>query len=93
AQSMKSSTTTIAQAVQALNADRRLMVTATPIQNRLSELFSLFHFLRFYPHIDHRSLTWGSGDPEEDVKRLKQLLGFIMHRRLNGILSLPKGRI
>lgn len=66
------------------------MVTATPIQNRLSELFSLLGFLRLYPYNEQRSLTWESENPEIAIERLKKLLGFIMLRRLKEILHLPK---
>lgn len=66
------------------------MVTATPIQNRLSELFSLLRFLRIYPYNEQRSLTWGSENPELAIERLKTLLKFIMLRRHKDVLHLPK---
>lgn len=66
------------------------MVTATPIQNRLSELFSLLQFLRLYPYNEQRSLTWESKNPDQAIERLKKLLGFIMLRRLKSILHLPE---
>ncbi|KAH7876549.1 SNF2 family N-terminal domain-containing protein, partial [Lentinula edodes] len=35
-----------AQAAFAVNAEHRWCLTGTPVQNRISDLFSLFHFLR-----------------------------------------------
>lgn len=79
-----------AQATCSLKTDRRWVVTATPIQNRLSELFSLFRFLRLYPYGEHNGLEWETKDPDLAVQRLKKLLGFTMLRRLNHILHLPE---
>ncbi|KAI7785009.1 DNA repair protein rad5 [Diaporthe eres] len=87
---IKDSTTAAAKAARALNADRRWVVTATPIQNHISELFSLFRFLRLYPYDGHRAYTSESETPEQTTERLKILLGFTMLRRLNRILALPK---
>lgn len=92
AQFIKDRTTTTAQASCDLIADRRWIVTATPIQNRLSELFSLFRFLRLYPYDEYRSLTLEAQTPEQALDRIKLLLGFIMLRRLNNILDLPERR-
>lgn len=68
----------------------RWAVTATSIQNSLYELFSLFRFLRLYPYDENSSLSWDSDSPEQALERLKRLLGFVMLRRLNHILTLPK---
>lgn len=87
---IKDSTTATAKAARALNADRRWVVTATPIQNHISELFSLFRFLRLYPYDGHRAYMPESETPEQATERLKKLLGFTMLRRLNHILALPK---
>ncbi|KAH8746513.1 SNF2 family N-terminal domain-containing protein [Diaporthe sp. PMI_573] len=90
AQVIKNNRAATAQAACALNANCRWVVTATPIQNRLSELFSLLQFLRLYPYNEHNSLTWESDNPELAIKRLKTLLGFIMLRRHKDILHLPE---
>lgn len=66
------------------------MVTATPIQNRLAELFSLLRFLRLYPYNEHRSFAWESENPDLAIERLKTLLRFIMLRRHKDILHLPE---
>ena len=45
AQYIKNHTTKVAQAVKALSARHRFALTGTPIENRLSELWSIFDFL------------------------------------------------
>ncbi len=45
AQYIKNHKTKAARAVKAINADHRIALTGTPIENRLSELWSIFDFL------------------------------------------------
>ncbi|TPF86253.1 helicase [Bifidobacterium sp. UTCIF-37] len=45
AQVIKNHTTKIAKAVKAIDAEHRFALTGTPIENRLSELWSIFDFL------------------------------------------------
>ncbi|MBW3081098.1 SNF2-related protein [Bifidobacterium saguinibicoloris] len=45
AQVIKNHTTKIAKAVKTIEADHRIALTGTPIENRLSELWSIFDFL------------------------------------------------
>ncbi|MBN1286109.1 MAG: DEAD/DEAH box helicase [Anaerolineae bacterium] len=45
AQNIKNPSTKQAQAARALKADHRLALTGTPVENRLSELWSILHFL------------------------------------------------
>jgi SNF2 family DNA or RNA helicase len=45
AQAVKNSTTLSAKAVRLLNADHRLALSGTPVENHLGELWSLFEFL------------------------------------------------
>ena len=45
AQNIKNSSTKQAQAARALNAEHRIALTGTPVENRLSELWSILHFL------------------------------------------------
>ncbi|WP_459206099.1 DEAD/DEAH box helicase [Pseudomonas sp. MLB6B] len=45
AQSIKTSTSKAAQAARELQAQQRLCLTGTPMENNLGELWSLFHFL------------------------------------------------
>ncbi|KAI1399171.1 SNF2 family N-terminal domain-containing protein [Hypoxylon fuscum] len=93
---IKDPSTVTAKAAYTLNADRRWAVTGTLIQNRLSELCSLFRFLQINPYSDKEAFDeditslWSSGKEEEAVSRLKKLLNFIMLRRSNDILHLPK---
>lgn len=46
---IKSRHTRTARAIYALQAERRWCLTATPIQNTLDDVFSLFHFLKMEP--------------------------------------------
>jgi superfamily II DNA or RNA helicase len=45
AQSIKNSSTDSAKAVRLLKADQRLALTGTPVENRLTDLWSIFEFL------------------------------------------------
>lgn len=42
----------VARAVSSLTADRRWCIIGTPIQKRMSDLFSLLRFLKTYPYND-----------------------------------------
>jgi len=83
-------------AVVELQAERRWAVTATPVQNRLSELQSLLHFLRVYPYSEknvfqsHISDLWASGEETEAIQRLKRLLNALMLRRSGNQVSLSE---
>lgn len=85
-----------AQAADALKAGRRWAVTGTPVQNGLSDMFSLFHFIQVYPYSDrsivdkHIFTPWTIGDREDAIKRLKKLLQYIMLRRSADIITLPE---
>ncbi|KAF8512943.1 SNF2 family N-terminal domain-containing protein [Hysterangium stoloniferum] len=85
---IKDSKTNIAHKLQGLGAQRRLILTGTPIQNNLFELWSLLHWL--YPSVfiqttqarfqDAFDLTQGRYDPPF-LNSVHQLLGLIMLRR------------
>jgi len=45
AQNIKNPSTKQAQAIRQLPADHKIALTGTPVENRLSELWSIFHFL------------------------------------------------
>lgn len=85
-----------AQAALALRADRRWAVTGTPVQNGLSDMFSLFRFIQVYPYserciVDQHIITpWTTGDREDAIQRLRKLLQYIMLRRPSSIISLPE---
>ncbi|KAK4464980.1 SNF2 family N-terminal domain-containing protein [Cladorrhinum samala] len=92
---IKNAASLTAKATFALKSEKRWAVTATPIQNRLTELVSLFQFLQVFPYSDkavfesHISSLWSMGQPEQALQRLKQLLGFIMLRRSANAITLP----
>ncbi|KAH8743203.1 SNF2 family N-terminal domain-containing protein [Diaporthe sp. PMI_573] len=85
-----------AQATLALKAIRRWAVTGTPVQNGLSDMFSLFRFIQVYPYserscFDEQIVTpWTKGSRDDAIKRLKKLLQYIMLRRPGTIITLPK---
>ncbi|KAF5982360.1 global transactivator [Fusarium bulbicola] len=94
AHEVKDLSTSKARAVCALKASRRWVVTGTPIQNKLSELFSLFHFLRLDPYSERRSFDeaitnpWLNGE-DRGLQALKRLLGYTMLRRSKNAIVLP----
>ena len=92
---IRESSTSLAQAVFALEASRRWAVTGTPIQNRLSDISSLFRFLRVYPFDDphvfktHVVQSWKSRLDPQAVARLKTLINSITLRRSKQTIELP----
>ncbi|KAK4221968.1 SNF2 family N-terminal domain-containing protein [Podospora fimiseda] len=92
---IKNTASLTAKATFALRSERRWAVTATPIQNRLTELASLFQFLRLFPYCEkaafdtHITNLWTIGQAEEALKRLKRLLGFVMLCRSSEAITLP----
>ncbi|KAJ3905662.1 P-loop containing nucleoside triphosphate hydrolase protein [Lentinula edodes] len=98
-----------AQAAFAVNAEHRWCLTGTPVQNRISDLFSLFHFLRvknfsnaqwFRSNIEYPVTKNDKKDVAQANRLLKLALSHIMLRRLktdyvNGlpILVLPELKI
>lgn len=89
-------TSLTAEAICALNADRRWAMTGTPIQNRLSDLSSLLQFLRVYPYSNPDRFNediihlWKDHAEEEAIDRAKKLFHLIGIRRSNSTIDLPK---
>lgn len=90
AQYIKNHTTKVAKAVKRLRAEHRFALTGTPIENRLSELWSIFDFLmpgllgsyaRFRERYEQPILAPG---PERSVMaaKLQALVGLFIKRRL-----------
>lgn len=71
-------------------------MTGTPLQNRIGDIAALCQFLRLDPYEDrdifNKDITdpWKCGDHELAVSRLKRLLGFVLLRRNQGTVKLPK---
>lgn len=88
AQNIKNPTAKQSQAIRQLKAEFRLAMTGTPIENRLSELWSIMHFLnpgylgqreRFRSDF---ALPIERYQNEEALDRLKQLISPFMLRRV-----------
>jgi hypothetical protein len=83
------------QSVCSLEARSRWAVTGTPIQNRLTDLATLFQFLRIHPFDQPLTFEaefvrpWKSGSGPSAVAKLKMLVRFITIRRSKDILQLP----
>jgi SNF2 family DNA or RNA helicase len=88
AQQIKNSAARVSQSVRSIPADRRIAMTGTPVENRLSELWSIMHFLnpgilgserafreRFAKPIER-------GGDDEAAARLRRITGPFILRRL-----------
>ena len=87
AQNIKNPTAKQTQAVRQLAADFRLALTGTPVENRLSELWSIMHFLNPGYLKSRQAFRQDFGLPierygdEEATQRLKTMVGpFILRR-------------
>lgn len=87
AQAIKNPSSKVAQAAYRLRADFRLTLSGTPVENRLDELWSQFHFLNrgllgSRKNFDDRyAKPIGTGDVELTAK-LRERIGPFMMRRL-----------
>jgi superfamily II DNA or RNA helicase len=81
-QAAKNAETETAKAVRLLNADHRLALSGTPVENHLGELWTLFDFLN--PGMLGRAALFGAGvrnpDPETREILAKALRPFILRR-------------
>lgn len=94
AQYIKNQTTAAAKAVKVVNSRVRYALTGTPIENRLSELWSIFDYLMpgflFSYEVFKREMETPivkNGD-ETAMKRLQKMVGpFILRRRKEDVLK------
>ncbi len=94
AQYIKNQTTGAAKAVKQINSKKRFALTGTPIENRLSELWSIFDYLMpdylysydyFKKHFESRIVN---DKDEESSASLKKMIGpFILRRRKLDVLK------
>ena len=87
--------TQLAQAVCALEADRRWAVTGTPIQNHVTDFVALLRFLRVHPYdqpsmFEYDIVNLWKNDSEAAITRLKKLITCIGLRRTGGTIDLPE---
>lgn len=87
AQYIKNHETLAARAVKALDAQHRFALTGTPIENRLSELWSIFDFLMpgllgSYDRFRERYEVPISEGDDEVAERLREAVGPFVLRRL-----------
>ncbi|OCL00503.1 uncharacterized protein K441DRAFT_651441 [Cenococcum geophilum 1.58] len=87
--------TNTAKAVCSLHSASRWAVTGTPLQNRLTDLATIFHFLRVCPYDDPKTFdaditqVWKSRQDTHAIERLKRLLQCILLRRSKNSIELP----
>ena len=85
----------LAKSTRTLQADKRWAVTATPIHNRLTDLFSLFKFLGCSPFNDQKvfnaqvAQNWRARSDPDSVVRLKTLVNCLALRRPKTTIELP----
>jgi superfamily II DNA or RNA helicase len=98
AQAIKNPDTRAARAARALPATYRLVVTGTPVENHLGDLWSLMAFAHpgLLPRRKAFTTRYASGDPDE-VARLRAVVGPFLLRRVKtdpGILpDLPDRQV
>ncbi|OAG44651.1 hypothetical protein AYO21_01141 [Fonsecaea monophora] len=84
---IRNQNTKSANSVYSLTSQRRWCITGTPIQNRLTDLFSLFRFLRLDPFGDYKVFEkeilgpWKSKLDDIATARLRYIVKAIMLRR------------
>ncbi len=103
---IKNSNAKTAKAAKLLNAKRKWIISGTPIQNNLSELWSLLHWLDVQPYAEKRSLFKNQIENRVKVgdrlglRRLQTLVQAICLRRtksdkVNGkpLVQLPEKKV
>ncbi len=90
AQNIKNHTTQAAKAVKIVDAAQRFALTGTPIENTLSELWSIFDFLmpgildRYKRFRENYEQPIAAGQDERAAERLKKMIRPYILRRLKG---------
>lgn len=94
AQNLKNPMTAAAKSVKLLKAKTRLALTGTPIENRLSELWSIFDFIMPGYLYDYRTFKEEMESPiaknqdEEATEHLKRMVSpFILRRQKKDVLK------
>ena len=93
-QHVKNQSTQISKAVKAVNCRQRFVLTGTPIENRLSELWNLFDFLMPGYLYSHRAFVEKLEKPiiksknEEAMQQLRKLVQpFLLRREKKDVLK------
>lgn len=93
-QHVKNQSTLVSKAVKAVNCRQRLVLTGTPIENRLSELWNLFDFLMPGYLFSHRTFVEKLEKPiiksknEEAMAQLRKLVQpFLLRREKKDVLK------
>ncbi|KAJ3360096.1 Chromodomain helicase DNA binding protein [Allomyces javanicus] len=84
AHKLKNKSSKISELLKGFSMDHRVLLTGTPLQNSLDELWALLHFLEpdKFPSEKSFMAQYGSLKTSSDVERLQQLLQPLMLRRL-----------
>lgn len=94
AQYIKNHGTQVAKSVKKINATHKFALTGTPIENRVSELWSIFDFLmpgvlysytRFHQDFEMPIMTHGDASMKEKLRRM--IGSFILRRLKNDVLK------
>ena len=81
---LKNRASKAAEVLGMFRLEHKILLTGTPLQNNLEELFALLHFLQPQRFADEDDFLdeFGSLEKQEDVIRLQELLRPLMLRRL-----------
>ncbi|CAH0481841.1 unnamed protein product [Peronospora belbahrii] len=88
--SIKNSNTSRFKRITALRARSRLVLSGTPIQNKLNELLTLLSFLmpRMFDHGSDELLSFFDGSEEKKCEKVRKILApFILRREKKYVLS------
>ncbi|GMG16035.1 unnamed protein product [Phytophthora fragariaefolia] len=88
--SIKNSNTSRFKRITALRARTRLVLSGTPIQNKLNELLTMLSFLmpRMFDHGSDELLTFFDGNEQKKCEKVRKILApFILRREKKYVLS------